>query len=463
MLHVTHIKRRKYFVLLDILVVIASCAIAIQVRRGFDLPFFSGRLDHPSFNFDNFAIPGFILGLSYAASLYILGVYDSWATPSILDWFQRLLVPNFIMVAGAFTFLYVQQSFNFPRSLLITLFIINFGLSLVWRLWYFRRMAKEVSDIAVVGNTSDAIRFLKECQLPPFKHRVVVKAMFTSQAIQTKSHEANIPVLHIDQLPQYAAEHPLVAIIVVPSDHNQQNLFSQVFRAAKTGTGVYALPSHYEILFGRLKYFTFNDLPLLELKLDPPSEAYSIIKRGLDVTLAAVMMIMFLPVFVVTALAIKMSSKGPILYSQDRIGAGGRTFKIYKFRSMINNAESTTGPVLATVNDPRVTAFGKFMRKTRIDELPQLINIIKGDMSFVGPRPERPKFVANFENSVPWYRERSRIRPGVTGLAQIRGHYSSSAETKLKYDLAYLTNQGLLLDLQILARTIKTVLTKSGQ
>jgi lipopolysaccharide/colanic/teichoic acid biosynthesis glycosyltransferase len=130
---------------------------------------------------------------------------------------------------------------------------------------------------------------------------------------------------------------------------------------------------------------------------------------------------------------------------------------------MINNAESTTGPVLATVNDPRVTAFGKFMRKTRIDELPQLINIIKGDMSFVGPRPERPKFVANFENSVPWYRERSRIRPGVTGLAQIRGHYSSSAETKLKYDLAYLTNQGLLLDLQILARTIKTVLTKSGQ
>ena len=103
------------------------------------------------------------------------------------------------------------------------------------------------------------------------------------------------------------------------------------------------------------------------------------------------------------------------------------------------------------------------MRKTRIDELPQLLNILKGDMSFVGPRPERPKFVGEFEQSIPWYRERARVRPGVTGLAQVRGQYSSSAETKLKYDLAYLSNQGLLLDMQILARTLKTVVTKSGQ
>jgi lipopolysaccharide/colanic/teichoic acid biosynthesis glycosyltransferase len=163
------------------------------------------------------------------------------------------------------------------------------------------------------------------------------------------------------------------------------------------------------------------------------------------------------------ALVIKISSKGPVFYSQTRVGLGGKTFKIYKLRSMIQDAEASTGPILAKQNDPRVTRFGKFIRQTRIDELPQLFNIIIGDMSFVGPRPERPEFVKKFESTMPWYRERSRVRPGVTGLAQVRGNYSSSAETKLKYDLAYLSNQSLSLDIQILARTVKTIMTRSGQ
>jgi exopolysaccharide biosynthesis polyprenyl glycosylphosphotransferase len=463
MLHVTHIKRRKFFVLADIILVVLSAALTILVRSSLDLPFFIGRLNYENFTFSNFFLPSIALGLTYALTLYLLGVYDSWATPSILDWFQRLVIPNFVMVGGAFTFLYVNQSFNFPRSLLVTLFAINFTLSLMWRLFYFRRMAREISDIAVVGNLSDAIRFLNECELPPFKHRVIVKALFSSNIKADDQSKLKIPVLPLSDLPAFAEENPLVAIIVVPSEQNQQTIFSQVFQAAKQGTGVYALPSPYEILFGRLKYFTFNDLPLLELKLDPPSEAYAVLKRVFDFTLSALMFMGLSPILLLTAALIKLTSKGPALYSQERVGMGGRTFKIYKFRSMIQDAEAKTGPVLASENDSRVTSIGRFMRKTRIDELPQLVNILKGDMSFVGPRPERPKFVTTFEKSIPWYRERCRVRPGVTGLAQIRGHYSSSAETKLKYDLAYLANQGLLLDMQILARTLKTVVTKSGQ
>jgi exopolysaccharide biosynthesis polyprenyl glycosylphosphotransferase len=216
-------------------------------------------------------------------------------------------------------------------------------------------------------------------------------------------------------------------------------------------------------LFGRLKYFTFNDLPLLELKLDPPSEIYTRIKRTTDVGLAILTLLTVSPVMMATAMIIKATSKGPVFYSQIRVGLGGEHFRIYKFRSMIDDAEAKTGPVLASKTDPRITSIGRFMRKTRIDELPQLLNILKGDMSFVGPRPERPEFVEKFEAKMPWYKERSRIKPGVTGLAQIRGYYSSSAETKLKYDLAYLSNQGLLLDAKILARTLKTMVTKSGQ
>lgn len=463
MLHVTHIKRRKYFILLDILVVLLSAALTILVRRSFDLPFFIGRLEYAEFSLNNFWVPALLLGATYSTALYMLGVYDLWATPSILNWSQRLIIPNFVMMGGAFTFLYVNQSFNFPRSLLITLFVINFVISLWWRLWYFRRMAQEVSDIAVVGNFPDTIRFLNECQLPPFKHRVVVKALFLSQSQTDSSLHTDVPVLPLSDLEAFAAQNPLVAIIVVPSEQDQQRVFSQVFQAAKRGTGVYALPSPYEILFGRLKYFTFNDLPLLELKLDPPSDFYANLKRLMDVIFAASMLIGAFPLLVAAAIAIKLTSKGPVFYTQTRVGLEGKTFKIFKFRSMIKNAEAGTGPVLAIQNDPRVTAIGKFLRQTRIDELPQLLNILKGDMSFVGPRPERPAFVTEFEQTVPWYKERCRVRPGVTGLAQVRGNYASSVETKLKYDLAYLSNQSLALDLQILARTIKTVLTKSGQ
>jgi exopolysaccharide biosynthesis polyprenyl glycosylphosphotransferase len=463
MLHVTHIKRRKYFIILDILVVLLSAALTIMVRRSLDLPFFIARLSHSEFGLNNFWAPALLLGFTYAFALYILGVYDSWATPSILNWFQRLLIPNFVMVGGAFTFLYLNQSFNFPRSLLVTLFVVNFTVSLWWRLWYFRRMAEEVSDIAVVGNLANSVRFLNECALLPFKHRVVVKALFLSQDQTTPEVATDVPILPLSDLESYASENPLVAIIVVPSEQDQQKVFSQVFQAAKRGTGVYALPSPYEILFGRLKYFTFNDLPLLELKLDPPSDFYANLKRLTDILFATLMLVIMSPVICAAALAIKLTSKGPVFYTQTRVGLEGKTFKIFKFRSMIKNAEAGTGPILASQDDPRITTIGKFLRQTRIDELPQLINILKGDMSFVGPRPERPTFVNEFEQTVPWYKERCRVRPGVTGLAQVRGNYASSVETKLKYDLAYLSNQSLALDLQILARTIKTVLTKSGQ
>jgi exopolysaccharide biosynthesis polyprenyl glycosylphosphotransferase len=463
MLHVTHIKRRKYFILLDILVVFFSAALTILVRRSLDLPFFVAKLDYSEFSFNNFLAPTLLLALTYAAALYVLGVYDSWATPSILDWFQRLLIPNFVMVGGAFTFLYVNQSFSFPRSLLLTLFFINLISSVAWRLWYFRRMAGEISDIAVVGSFSDAQRFLNECNLPPFAGRVVVRAIFLSTSSPEMYSNFDIPVLPLSDLEFFAINNPLVAIIVVPSEQDQQRVFSQVFSAAKRGTGVYALPSPYEILFGRLKYFTFNDLPLLELKLDPPSELYTSMKRATDVCLAFFALIIASPVLLTTAIIIKVTSRGPVIYSQIRVGLAGESFRIYKFRSMVNNAEAGTGPILASKGDQRITRVGEFLRKTRLDELPQLFNILKGDMSFVGPRPERPEFVTKFETEMPWYKERSRIRPGVTGLAQIRGHYSSSAETKLKYDLAYMSNQGLLLDFKILARTLKTMITKAGQ
>ncbi len=189
-------------------------------------------------------------------------------------------------------------------------------------------------------------------------------------------------------------------------------------------------------------------------------------RRIFDFFGSVILMVLFLPLFVITAIAIKLDSKGSILYSQQRVGKDGKTFRIYKFRSMYQDAEKHSGPVWAQKKDPRITRMGHFMRKTRIDELPQLINVFAGDMSFIGPRPERPFFVDSFQKQIPLYINRLQVKPGVTGWAQVKWGYDETLEDvkeKLKYDLYYVNNRSLWLDIKIFFLTISTVLLGKGQ
>lgn len=188
-------------------------------------------------------------------------------------------------------------------------------------------------------------------------------------------------------------------------------------------------------------------------------------KRITDLFLSTLGLILATPVMVITALAVILSSPGPILFRQERIGEGGRPFILLKFRSMKVDAESSTGPVWAELNDDRATRVGRLIRKLRIDELPQMINVLKGEMSFVGPRPERPYFVAKLKKKIPYYSLRETAKPGITGWAQIKYPYGASikdAKEKLQYDIFYIKNMTLLLDLTIVLETIKTVLLGKG-
>jgi len=173
------------------------------------------------------------------------------------------------------------------------------------------------------------------------------------------------------------------------------------------------------------------------------------IKRIADILLASIALMLSFPFWVWAVIAILLTDGRPILYPQTRVGRGGRIFTIYKFRSMIKEAEKHTGAVLSDKDDPRVTHVGRFMRKTALDEIPQLISIFQGDMSWVGPRPERPEFVREFLLHIPNYSRRYEVKPGLTGLAQVCGHYKSTPEEKLFYDLDYLRRRNLWLDLQI--------------
>ncbi len=214
--------------------------------------------------------------------------------------------------------------------------------------------------------------------------------------------------------------------------------------------------------------------------------AQALLKRGLDVAVSSIGLMVFSPVFVVLAAAIKLDSRGPIFYTQERIGVNrrrsrkgeradgrcrrisdtfGRPFKIYKLRTMVADAERTTGPVWAAAKDNRITRLGRFLRKTRLDEMPQLWNVLRGEMSIVGPRPERPMFVASITESLPEYPKRCSALPGITGLAQVKSKYDSSIETvnrKLAYDLYYVRHGRLMLDLKIMAATVKVMARGEG-
>jgi sugar transferase (PEP-CTERM system associated) len=189
------------------------------------------------------------------------------------------------------------------------------------------------------------------------------------------------------------------------------------------------------------------------------------LKRLLDIAASLALLIVSLPTLFVAALAIRLDSRGPILYKQERVGRNGATFNIYKFRTMCVDAESSGVPQWAAVRDARITRIGSFLRMTRIDELPQIINVLRGDMSFVGPRPERPFFVEGLGRDIPYYTARHRVRPGITGWAQINHPYGASIEdarTKLSYDLYYIKNYSFLFDLLIMLATAHAVLVNKG-
>lgn len=187
-----------------------------------------------------------------------------------------------------------------------------------------------------------------------------------------------------------------------------------------------------------------------------------ILKRMLDIAVSIPAIVILLPLMALTAIAIKADSKGPVIYSQERVGQYGKTFKVYKFRSMRQDAEAQSGPVLAKEGDSRITKVGRFIRATRIDEMPQLFNVLKGEMSIVGPRPERPFFVEQFIKEKPEYAYRHNVKPGITGLAQIAGKYNTTAYDKLIYDLIYIQEVSIKTDLIIMLQTLKVLITKES-
>lgn len=225
------------------------------------------------------------------------------------------------------------------------------------------------------------------------------------------------------------------------------------------------VPNFYSIIGGMARTEHMYGLPLIEVLPEPMQAWEQSLKRLIDFTVSLMVLLVGLPVWILISLLIRLSSPGAAIYRQRRIGQKGREFTMYKFRTMKKDAEASTGPVWATEDDPRYTGMGRWLRKTRLDEVPQFFNVLRGDMSLVGPRPERPFFVEKLAKEIPLYSRRHRVKPGITGWAQVKWKYDTSLEDvqqKVKYDLFYIENMSLRRDLQILFRTIYTALKGSG-
>jgi exopolysaccharide biosynthesis polyprenyl glycosylphosphotransferase len=372
----------------------------------------------------------------------------------------RLLVPALffeLFALSAVYFLAFAQTYLFPRSVLIVYILLD-GIALgLWRTLLDRIFPQPRRRAVIVGGGKAASLIADAIRRHPWTGVEILGL------VGAASEEAcDLPVLGpVERLTEIAEREGVDEVIVTPEKPGWRDRISEEI-PRRWRVDLLVWPSPFETMIGRLRFRIVGDLPLLEAKMRPLEGIAGGLKRAFDVAVSAAALALSLPILLPTALAVVLTSRGGAFYRQERVGKDGRPFDLWKLRTMREGAEGATGEVLAAPGDPRVTPVGRWLRALRVDEIPQLWNVLLGDMSLVGPRPERPEFTRRFADSVAGYRLRLAARPGVTGLAQVSGDYATEPEIKLRYDLAYLNNWSLGLDMAILLRTLPVILTRRG-
>jgi exopolysaccharide biosynthesis polyprenyl glycosylphosphotransferase len=399
----------------------------------------------------------------------IFYIFDFYRLDRELESYPRYLMKLAIVVIIGGLFIpvpiYVFRLPQYGREVLVLTGVFVFGTALCWRLIliHLRRSRKPLPMIILGAGKSG--RTLWEALRQGGEYEVV--GFLDDDKTKWGKVIHGLAVLGgIDRLPELVKAHGIQKVVVAITRHVRQEIYKLLVDAKFDGVVVYDMPSFYQRLLGKVPVLHVSDMWFVYADLYGVSKnLYTIkVKKLLDRVFGLVGLILALPVMAAIAVSIKIDSRGPVFYRQDRTGLDGAAFTLLKFRSMIKEAEKN-GAVWATEKDPRVTRVGKVIRLLRIDELPQIWNVLKGEMSLVGPRPERPEFVRDLAEQIPYYSLRHSVKPGLTGWAQINYRYGASkddAMEKLQYDLYYIKNMSLLFDLQILLKTVKVVIFVRG-
>jgi len=426
---------------------------------------FGGEL--PAFNFDAYIALAPVLTLIYLGTGYIYGLYEPERTESA--WSVTRAVFSAVTLGAILTmavsFMGGPRFFSFSRLAILLSWFLHNGVLVGWRLLFMRIVSIEWPEqrVLVVG-TGDVARELavELRRRSRWGYRVVGLLAGTEEehaAMPAVSNE--LPVLGgPTEAVRIVTEHSVDRVIVV-SPIELRALVEDLALAQESDVRVDVVPELYEIFIGSVDA-RISDIPLMEVTRSSVPPYMVSAKRAVDIIGALLIILLLSPVLLIAWIGVVVTMGFPVLFRQERVGKDLRPFEVYKVRTMVRDAEKKTGPVLAAEDDPRITPWGRFMRTYRIDELPQLLNILKGDMSFVGPRPERKFFVDQNMVEIPGYRERFNVKPGATGLAQVSGGYATTPERKLKYDLIYMYHRNLAMDAQIVLETLRVVLTGRG-
>ncbi len=386
----------------------------------------------------------------------------------------------------------IQSIFRITLSYTIVLIIVNeifpkiffIESSMLLTIWFYlvvgltlnrlliRRIQKTLltkgfgkKNTLVIGGGEKAVNIAKHLLSFSNSHNLL-GFINSSENDSIDSKKIKLPILgNLEKLTEMIEQYNVNEIVIALEKTNHSLLLDILTKANGSSISLRIIPDMYEVISGLAKTEELYGLPLVDINTEILSVQQKFAKRIIDIIFSLIILVGFTPIWFLVSLIIKIESRGPILYRQKRVGQNGRVFVINKFRSMKDEAENKTGPVWATEKDPRITKVGKFLRKYRIDEIPQFINVLFGDMSVVGPRPERPFFVEKLIKKFPFYYRRHKIRPGITGWAQIKQSYDSSlsdVKEKLKYDFFYIENMSLSLDIQIMIRTFIVMVSAKG-
>jgi exopolysaccharide biosynthesis polyprenyl glycosylphosphotransferase len=422
-----------------------------------------------------FLLPMMVIYFYWLIIFTFVGMYRTWFASSRFDEISTLFKATFFGIFLLFFLIFVDDYMhNVSTATRILIFIY-------WVLFLF-----------FVGSGRIFIRsFQRKFLIKGIGRRCGVIVGFNNKAKEVLDSILNSPALGIDieafisvknekigesyadikvegtteQLNDIIEKYNVREIIIALEKSDDDVLIDVISKAEGKNLSLKIVPDLYEILSGQARTSQIYGIPLIDIMPELMPEWERKLKRLLDIFVSLFLLTANSPILLITAIAIKIDSEGPILFKQERMGQNGKLFNVLKFRSMIKDAEKHSGPVWSQKDDPRITRIGKLVRKFRIDEIPQMFNVLKGEMSLVGPRPERAFFVEKLSKEIPYYKRRLKVRPGITGWAQVKHKYDETIEDvkiKLRYDLFYIENMSIRMDFKILLRTVFVVLFGKG-
>lgn len=444
-------------VLIDMLIITLAFMLAWFIRFKTDLLGFG----QSSWGFTHYMMPlGVILPI-YIGLYYVSGLYSPQrAKKSNADESFNLIKINLVGILVVVSLLFIINLTDFSRFLLgmfaifSTLFAIAERLIFRQMLKFIRSKGYNIKYILVVGAGELGEKFARRIKQNTYIGYHIIG--FLDDNVEKGQEIAKFPVIGTTQdLEDIILNKELDRVIITISPRHFKLLDHLVDTCEKHGVKAEIVPDYYRYFPAKPSIEMIDDIPIINIRYVPLDSSFNIaIKRIMDVLLAMIGLIIFSPILIVTAILVKLSSPGPIIFKQERVGLHRKTFQMYKFRSMKVQEEEHEKYQWTTENDPRKTKFGTFIRKTSIDELPQLFNILKGDMSLIGPRPERPQFVEQFREEIPKYMVKHHVRPGMTGWAQVHGwRGNTSIPKRIEHDIYYVENWTLSLDLKIFLLT----------